>query len=280
MSEPRQDQEERNAIFVLAGLLLAAIVSIAFYNLDRHPAFSAPSDEFIAAIAQTDATVIYADDPLALTVLEERQSDLQAAIYPLTDWPPQSAVVTFGSTGARFSQASLELVAEDSVWSLWLPEEFAPVPYFGTAHVEVEDREGRLRPCVADPRGGFQCGEHTWTRLRPRTITVDGERERCIWAHPIRNRIVRIRYDDISTVTTDGRRLWLSTALRDAAVGTGQPVDFHVQVGDQTLSHRHRDRRGWQRTQLPATAESSELVIEVSAEETGRRHTCYRLDLQ
>ncbi len=280
MSDPEQIRLERNTIFVLAGLILTAIVSIAFYNLDRHPAFPSPSEEFLAEIDDVGASVVFADEPLALAALEQRQSEITAAVYPVSSWPPEGPVVSFGSTPRKFAGAQLDQVAEESVWSLWLPPDFASTPFFGTAVVEVLQPDGTTRTCTRDAEGAHQCGEHNWTRIRIRDTTVDGDKVPCIWSHPLSGETLRIRFPDVASVTSDGERLYLETGLRDVAVGAGGNIDFEVHLGNRTTTHSHRDRVGWQSTRIHSVDEPDELIVDVSAEQTGRRHACFRFDLR
>lgn len=277
-SDPVAHAIERNTIFVLTALLLTAIVSISFFNLDRHPAFPPPSDELVDAIDTTESPVVFADDPVSLAVLEERQSDLDATIRPLTFWPARAPLVTFGATPGYDDH--YEMAFDDSVWTLWLPANVEPSPVFETAVVEVEGADGTRRTCPRQADGAHQCGDAGWTRIRSRTLTIDGQRERCIWAHPIQDHTLRIRFADVPTLDEASERLHLETALSDAAVGTGVAVDFEVHVDDRSVSHRHADRRGWQSVLLPAIAEPSELVVEVAADEVGRRHACFRFELK
>lgn len=280
MTESEDIELERNTIFVLAGLLLASLVSIAFFNLDSHPAFSRPSQDFIDELNRTKAPIVFAQDPLALAVLDERHGDLHPVVRPLQSWPPKGPVVNSGSVPAHYTGAKMELVAEDSLWSLWNPTNFSPLPYLGTATVELEDREGTITVCEPDAEGGHQCGSAGWTRMRYRQITVDGQARQCIWAHPIEDKTLRFRFPDVVTITDEDRRLHLETGLRDAAVGAGGAIDFHIRVGNDVTRHRHVDRRGWQSIPLATTTEPTELVIDISARRVGRRHLCFDFDLQ
>lgn len=277
-SDPKTLHLERNTVFVLAALILTGIVSIAFFNLDRHPAFPAPSDEFVDAIEDTNAALVLADDPVSLAVLEQRQSEISAAIRPVTSWPPKAKVVTFGAVPDRFRD-HFEPVIEESVWTLWKPQNRERTPVFATATVEVEDRAGRTRRCPREPDGAHQCGDAGWTRIGTRQLTVDGQREECIWAHPIDGKTLRIHYPDL-TVPVGDEGLEFRTALRDAAVGIGTDVDFEIHVGDDTTSHRHIDRIGWQSTPLPAVDKPRPLTVEVTASEVGRRHVCFGFEPQ
>lgn len=280
MTDAEQLKVERNTIFVLAGLLLASIVSIAFFNLDRHPAFPPPSEEFIDEVASLGSTVVFAHDPLAISVLEQHQSELPSAVVPLTTWPPEGPVVTFGNQKRKFSShTDLQHVAGESVWSLWIPEDFQATPFFGTAIVEIDD--GSMTTiCPQTSAGAHRCGEPRWTWVRRRELTIDGESQQCIWAHPIEDKTIRIRFPDTISVGADGERLRLESALRDDAVGTGADVDFRVHLANISRTHRHRDRPGWQSLILPATEEPDELIVEVSADRVGRRHICFRFDLR
>jgi hypothetical protein len=270
---------ERNTIFVLAALLLAALVSIAFFNLDRHPAFSKPSDEFIQVIDTLDAPIIFANDPVALAALDDRHSDLRPAIRPLQTWPPEGPLLNFGSIPADFEKAGMEAIAEESVWTLWKPVDYAPLPFFGGARVELIEPDGTRRLCELTS-AGHQCGDAGWSTVRHRRVTVDGERRQCIWAHPIADRVIQITFPPVATETADGRRMWIGTALRDSAVGSGGHIDFLVTVDGEEVLHRHTDRRGWQSARLPAVEEPEELIVEVSAPRVGRRHSCFEFELR
>ena len=271
---------ERNTIFVLAALLLTAIVSISFYNLDRHPAFRPPSPDFVEKLNNLPGSILFADDPLALAALQSRQDELRVAVHPLTGWPPQGPVVAFGAIGGHFHRDGLELAAEESVWSVWVPSDYSLTPVFATATVEIEDRHGIVKHCEREPSDAWQCGQAGWSRVGPRQVTVDGEPGECIWAHPLPEKVLRVRYPDVSPTMPDGARLHLETALADAAVGTGAPVYLELSMGDQSWSHTHMDRPGWQQTGLPTMATTEDLVIEIHADDVGRRHLCFRFDLR
>ena len=269
---------ERRTVFVLAGLLLSAIVSIAFFNLDRHPAFLLPSEEFVGEIDAAESSIIVADDPVALAALERHRVEIDAAIAPLTHWPPETTLFSFGTVAPKFDRAELDRIADESVWSVWQPSQPTSTPIFAMATVETKNDDGERSNCPPDATGARQCGDANWSRVGYRTITVDGDDAECIWAHPLEDRTLRIGFDNVDTVGPDGERLVLETALRDGAVGTGIPVNFEVGVGSYSVTHRHHDRRGWQSIRLPATAQPKPLVVEVTADDIGRRHSCFRFD--
>ena len=280
MTEPERRTVERKTVFVLTALLLAAIVSISFYNLDRHPAFMAPTDELIDEVNDTSKSVVFAADPVSLSVLEDRQSDLEAAVYPLTSWPQEGLLLSFGSRHQFYAADELELKASESVWSLWTPSQMEGLPFFGVATVELEGADGESRTCRRDFRGAHQCGDAGWSRMRQRELTIDGEQQRCIWAHPIDGHILRFRFPDIAPRGPEDKQLRLESALTDRSVGGGVPVDFVIRHGEASSSHRHSDRRGWQSTLVETSDATDELLVEVSASEVGRRHICFRFSRQ
>ncbi len=278
-SEPPTPMERRT-VFVLAGLILAAIVSISFFQLDRHPAFIDPTDELIAQINEAESELIFANDPVALAAAERHGNELHADVVPAIGWPPDGTLFVFGAPPRDFEHTEIQRVAGESVWSLWQPGELAPIPRFATAVVETEAADGTVERCQREADGHHQCGDASWTRVGQRRITVDGDPSDCIWAHPIDNRILRITFSDVATVTDDNERLHLKTALRDSAIGPGVPVEFTARIADQTTTHSNPDRTGWHTVELPAVDEPNELVIEVTADNAGRRHACFDFELQ
>ena len=277
MSDHDRRRTERRTVFVLAGLILVAVISIAFYNLHQHPAFLAPTDELIADIDDREPNLIAATDPVALAALEQHHTDLQATVVPLMQWPPETSLFRFGSIPTAFDDAELELLTSESVWSLWAPPDAMRTPAFATARVDVESQDGQVRTCHREADGARQCGDAGWTRVRPREITIDGDASRCIWAHPLDGETLRIHYPEATPIDTDGRRLIVETGLRDEVVDNNMDVDVRIRAGDRTTTHRHRDRRGWQSVDVPAVDGTIPLTIEITADDVGRRHFCYRL---
>ena len=271
---------ERKTAFMLTALLLASLVSISFFNLDRHPSFPPISEKMVAGINTTETPVIFALDPVSLAALEKRRHDLQPSILPLTTWPPEGPVLAFDASQPRLVAASMERRLDKGIWTLWIPRGFAPLPFFGLATVELEGADGKIEICTPDVQGGHQCGDAGWTRMRRRDVTIDGESQTCIWAHPIAEKTLRFRFPDVTHHGRNGDELWIDTALRDSSVGTRANVDMTIRLGEDSVTHRHRDRRGWQHVKVPRSLESQELVIEISADEPGRRHFCYRFDFR
>lgn len=271
---------ERNTALLLATILLGSLVSIAFFNLDRHSPFPAPSQKLLTDLAVMETPFIFAYDPVALATLEEHRHDIKPKVFPLRNWPPEGPVLVSGSPRRGLIDANLERHHDEGSWSVWLPGDFVPLPFFGLASVEIQGPNGRTLPCPRDLQGAHRCGDSGWTHMRMRPTTVDGERETCIWAHPLEDMILRFRFPNVSGIGPDGQRLWLESGLRDVSVGTGAPVDFRIRLGDEVITHRHRDQRGWQAVELPGVETPSELIVEISADRPGRRHLCYRFDFR
>jgi hypothetical protein len=277
---PSYSPQERRLAISMAIVSLAAIVSVAFFNLDGFEQGQELSARMVAQLSKLDGSVVLADGPIALSALEMHRHELTAVPTPLSSWPPHGPLLVYDGNHRMLQYYSMELRVDEGEWTLWWPRNYLPLPYFGAAVVELVDREGMVRLCPRDAEGGHRCGDASWMRMRQRTVTVDRERETCIWAHPIEAQVLRYRFPEVVSTSGDGRVLWMETALRDAAVGGGGGVDFRVTLDGESVTHRHQDRRGWQRVQVPSSNRPGELTVEVLASRTGRRHTCFRFEFR
>ncbi len=278
----RTHSTERRLALTMGGLALLSIVSIAFFNLDGLESVPPVPERLVAELTGMDGVVVLADSPVALAALEEVQEsdEIGRSVIPLASWPPHAPLVGHDVDHRAMEAQGMELRVDEEPWSLWWPRNYAPLPFLGRATVEVVDDEGVARECPRDADGGFRCGDAGWMRMRNRTVTIDRVRETCIWAHPIQGRTVRFRFPDAIARDGQERALFLETALRDAAVGGGGAVDFRVRFGEEDRTHRHRDRRGGQSMEVPFAEGPEELIVEVSAERAGRRHTCFRFEFR
>lgn len=145
-------------------------------------------------------------------------------------------------------------------------------PTLTTARVSVEiDGETRTCPRVGPSR--FACRQPGWAHVHRTDVRVRGNETPCIWSHPIENATTVIDFGRVSP-TDGGRRI--ETALDDNVAGEPGDVDVEITWGDQTLDHRHRSEKGWQRVSLPEADQPRPLTVAVSAERVGRRHFCFR----
>ncbi len=269
---------ERIAIFSLAALLLLSIVSISFFNLDRHPAFPPPDDDIQAVIDETPTPSILATDPIAYATLESYRGPDTPDITPLTHWPPQGVLFAFGQTTAL--DDDLEFLERQSVWSVWAPHDLDGWPHFEHALIDLLDAHGHRATCSVRDDGSHHCLlDETSSRVKPQQVTVAGAPAQCINAPPIPGLRLLIRYPYILPVTDDGERLYLLTAHDDDAVDSSADVHIGVVAGDERFDHHHRARRGWQRRSLPPKTYPVELQLEISAADEAPQF-CFRFERQ
>ena len=140
------------------------------------------------------------------------------------------------------------------------------------ARVSVTDAAGE-RACVL--RGGrHSCGAKGWQYVGDKEMKIAGKRERCVWAHPIAGATTSIHYP--SVVSSEGAPRAIAFGLADKVSRKGGPVDVDVTFGGETTRHVHPARRGWTRFSLGEG--SGPLTLAISAEKTGQRHFCFRIE--
>ncbi|WP_146618277.1 hypothetical protein [Lujinxingia litoralis] len=217
-------------------------------------------------------------DHQAFRALRQHPELAHRPVALLSSWPPPSLTLSGANDRTRFERAEMTPLHASNDWILWEPTELLPLPLFGLASVHTLAADGQKETCPRDDAGFALCGDARWMRPGPMEVEVGGRSSECIWAHPLPGRTLRITYPQVQARDERGRMLTLLTGLRDSSVGGGVPVDVSVQIGDQTLTHTHRDKRGWQALELPGVEAPSELTLEISSDNPGRRHFCYQFE--
>ena len=151
-------------------------------------------------------------------------------------------------------------------------------PLLSAAEVSVErDGERRLCPRLALER--FACAPPGWSHVRRIDLTVGGRDVSCIWSHPLEDRTIVLDFGRIEA-RPDAGPYRLRTALDDkVAEEPGRAaVDVDIRLGDRTIDHRHRPKKGWQTSPPIAVEGAAPLTVTVSADEVGRRHFCFQIE--
>lgn len=142
------------------------------------------------------------------------------------------------ATGGRILER--HQLADTSVWLVSREDERASTPAELAALLKgaVITTRPRLDPTATDrpcPREGerFRCGPEGWQWIGLETVTVQGERRACIWAHPIAADVLSIELPALARMA----RFRLVTLLSDGAVQrtTGSPIDVLVITRQVTL---------------------------------------------
>lgn len=149
-------------------------------------------------------------------------------------------------------------------------------PGLSRAEVYVADKKkenGEKRICPRTSLETFACGNPGWSHVQYRKVKISGNKQLCIWVHPLEGREIIVDFGQVPPRKAGGRYS-LRTALDDRVVAQKGDVDVTVEYGD-SIEHRHRSKRGWQQTELPTPEKPTRLVVRISAERVGRRHFCF-----
>ena len=107
-------------------------------------------------------------------------------------------------------------------------------------------------------------------------MQIQGERTRCIWAHPIKGATTHIRYPKLEASTAKPSARRARFALDDRAITKdGGPVKITWSLGQEGGEQLHPNKQGWSEIALPASAGA--LQLSISAADVGRRHFCFEL---
>lgn len=154
------------------------------------------------------------------------------------------------------------------------------VQILSRAKVEVIEAGGRRVPCPWDEGAQrHRCDDlPTWMYVGRESMMIEGVPAWCAWTHPTSRGKVIVHFPDVAL----GRELRFSHALSDAVAGRagGSSVEATVFVDDkQVLRAVRENASGWReaRVSTPDVAGRADLRIEVTAQEDGARHYCWRL---
>lgn len=149
-------------------------------------------------------------------------------------------------------------------------------PSFSSASVSTRTNAGDETPCTRMSAEFFSCGKESWLTYGPKPMTVSGQRVVCTWIHPKRDRISVVRYPWVARGALSKGAV--EFALTDqAAKARRAPIDARVTFGEDALETTIMAKRGWQTAKLPDGPSGGTLAIEVSTEDIGMAHLCYRL---
>jgi hypothetical protein len=153
--------------------------------------------------------------------------------------------------------------------------DFAFADALRTATVSIAGPKGET--CRNMENGRHQCSHADWNYVAAGWHEVDEKPLHCIWAHPVDEGPLEIRFPDVP----------LHGALRGRAAFTdeapafahGAPVELAVRLGDMPLGKvTITNRPGIQpiELQIPADAPATgDVTFSVSTTNTGMRHFCF-----
>lgn len=151
------------------------------------------------------------------------------------------------------------------------------------ATASIVAADGSERACSAARFGRVFCGPDAWNWVGATTVRVRDRDERCLWAHPTAEGVLRIRFDGVPGGTTLRGRYAMSDAAAERA-DAGR-VQFRVFASrdaerrpdeEPLLDRMVSSRRGFSAYRVELRDPGIYRVdVEVSADDVGMRHFCF-----
>lgn len=146
-------------------------------------------------------------------------------------------------------------------------------------HAVVHESDGRELRLCRRTNARHQCPHADWSWVGPTEATLGKTYMPAIWAHPVRNKTIRISYD---TGRTTGSRLIGVLGLASSA-GSGTPVSLEIRVNGETLKTlRSGTSPGYSAFDITVPKERlpvRQVEFRITTANDGRRHFCFRAGL-
>lgn len=134
---------------------------------------------------------------------------------------------------------------------------------------------GLSEPCMRQRSTRFQCGKPLWNHVGAAAVQSEKVLRRCIWAHPVKDRTLRIVFPDVQL----GSVLAGHHGLADDAAGYGTPVELAVSIDGRPVGRFGRpDEKGWEAWEIDTSdwkGERAKVVFEVRSEDDENRDYCF-----
>ena len=134
----------------------------------------------------------------------------------------------------------------------------------------------RGETCRNVGKGRHQCSHADWNHVAAGWHEVEERPLRCIWAHPVDEGPLEIRFPDVPLKGV----VHVRAAFTDSAPGfaRGAPVELSLRSGDTELPRlKVENKPGIQPfdVPLPSWLERGELSVAVSTPNSAMRHFCF-----
>lgn len=231
---------------------------------------------------------LYGVTPVDVARLADVARDLEPSIA-VASFPGRASLngplLTRTDTFERWLPASVAQEAStESIGGGWYrirwtdsgegPTPSSEAPQLSEARIHTR-RGDATSTCRRVSLARFQCDQPSWAFTGRHRARVGGREQTCIWSHPLDGRTTVVDYGAVAP-PPEGRAYVLETALDDRVLDASGAVDVDIRVGERTIAHRQPAEKGWRRLELPEFDTPTRLILEISAEQVGRRHFCYR----
>jgi hypothetical protein len=134
------------------------------------------------------------------------------------------------------------------------------------------------KPCTERRGDAWYCSRRSWNYVGPTTNMFNGALLPCIWAHPVDEGPLVIRFPGV----TLGRALVGHHGLADGAVDGfrgGAPVNLEIRVDDRVIEKLVRpNQKGWVGFRVDTSGYAGkpvDLSLTVTTQRSGGRHYCF-----
>jgi hypothetical protein len=134
------------------------------------------------------------------------------------------------------------------------------------------------KPCTERRREAWYCSHRSWNYVGPTTNMFNGALLPCIWAHPVDEGPLVIRFPRVRL----GRALVGHHGLADGAVDGfrgGAPVNLEIRVNDRVIEKLVRpNQKGWVGFRVDTSeyaGKQVDLSLTVTTRRSGGRHYCF-----
>lgn len=141
----------------------------------------------------------------------------------------------------------------------------------------------RSQTCRKAGAGKHQCSNMSWNYVGPVHHPIANQLRRCIWAHPIDGKKLRISFPKVKL----GRLLTGHHGIIDSAVRgfpNGRPVDLAIAIDDgPPITFTCPNRKGWVPWELDTSAKAGKTAtvsFTVSTSSAAGRHYCFEGEMR
>ena len=185
----------------------------------------------------------------------------------------------FESQGGKIAVILLLTLVSIAVlrWTLNRRNQNELSEHLSSAHVSLASDTSETA-CQWQSSDRWQCSHHSWNYVGIAHYRIDNQLRRCIWAHPVRDQKLIIRFP----AQRIGRSLRGHHGLLDDAVlrfGNGSTVMLGVQIDDQLVATIERpNEKGWVAWSIDTSLwanQKADIILTVTAKNSAGRHYCF-----
>jgi hypothetical protein len=198
-------------------------------------------------------------------------------LVALTEAPRFDLEAARGALAAR--GPSVEVLKIGALWLELFDAPGSEVSFSLTeslASAVVSNAGDRGETCRHDGAGRHQCSHADWNHVQAGWHEVDERPLRCVWAHPVDEGPLEVRFEDVPLRGT----LHVRAAMTDAAASfvRGAPVTLAVRADEAPIGRLVVENRpGVQRARLKLEGlpERGAVTFSVSTPASALRHFCF-----